>query len=85
MPARPSSALHEHSIRRAVEHMHRHYAEPLRRSALARVAGFAPVYFSELFRKEHGVSCDETMGDFGGIHTVTVSRFAPRAIRPRYN
>jgi iron complex transport system substrate-binding protein len=56
--ARPSLALHERSLRRAVDHMKRHYAEPLRRSALARIAGFSNVYFSELFKQEHGISCE---------------------------
>jgi two-component system response regulator YesN len=36
--------------------MQRHYAEPLRRTAVARLAGFAPDYFARLFKKREGMT-----------------------------
>jgi AraC-like DNA-binding protein len=47
----PVSARRERSLRRAVEFIQEHYAEPLRRDTVARVAGIAPDYFSKLFRE----------------------------------
>jgi AraC-like DNA-binding protein len=44
------------SLRRAEEYMRRHFAEPLSLKRVARVGGFAPNYFSELFRKQLGVT-----------------------------
>jgi AraC-like DNA-binding protein len=46
---RPIEARHERSVRRAVDFIRRHYTEPLRLAAAARVAGFTPKYFSKLF------------------------------------
>src|SRR5450432_463685 len=48
---RPDAASHDRSLRRAEEYMRRHYAEPLTLERVARVAGFAPSYFSKLLRK----------------------------------
>jgi AraC-like DNA-binding protein len=53
---KPTSARKEQRLDRAVAHIHRHYAEPLRQSAVARVAGFAPNYFSTLFKKREGMT-----------------------------
>jgi AraC-like DNA-binding protein len=51
---RPPSARRDRHLRNALEYMHRHYSEPLSRKSVARVAGFAPGYFSLLFkRREH--------------------------------
>jgi AraC-like DNA-binding protein len=46
----PAAAQKEQSLRRAVEHMHRHYAEPLTSSAMAKMAGFTRTHFSKLFK-----------------------------------
>jgi AraC-like DNA-binding protein len=48
----PTEAHRDQSLRRGVEYVRRHYAEPLSLKRVARVAGFAPNYFSELFRKK---------------------------------
>jgi AraC-like DNA-binding protein len=48
---RPSSAHQDRRLRRAVTYIHQHYGEPLTLRSLARVAGFAPNYFSRLFRR----------------------------------
>jgi len=54
----PSAAHRDRSLQRAVAHIQRHFTEPLRRTTLARLAGFAPNYFSELFKKREGMSCE---------------------------
>ena len=36
--------------------MRKHYAEALSLARIARVAGFSPTYFSELFRKRQGIT-----------------------------
>jgi YesN/AraC family two-component response regulator len=48
---RPVPARHERSLRRAIEFLRQHYAERLTLKQVARVAGFAPNYFSELFHR----------------------------------
>jgi AraC-like DNA-binding protein len=48
---RPLAARRDHGLSRAAAYIHRHYAEPLRLGAVARVAGFAPNYFSLLFKR----------------------------------
>jgi AraC-like DNA-binding protein len=53
---RPAPAHRDRSIRRAVEHMRQHYAEPLTLASVARVAGFAPCHFSTLFRRHEGMT-----------------------------
>ena len=51
---RPVTARHDRSLRSAVDHIHQHYAEPLRLAKVARIAGFAPSHFSKLFiKREH--------------------------------
>jgi AraC-like DNA-binding protein len=51
---RPSSARQERRIGRAVAYIHRHYGEPISLARVARIAGFAPGYFSRRFkRREH--------------------------------
>ena len=54
----PTAAHRDRSLQRAVAHIQRHFTEPLRRATLARLAGFAPNYFSELFKKREGMSCE---------------------------
>ncbi|HEV8248042.1 MAG TPA: AraC family transcriptional regulator [Polyangiaceae bacterium] len=52
----PTTERHERSTRRALAFIHEHSAEPLTRARVARVAGFAPSYFSRLLKKEEGLS-----------------------------
>ena len=52
----PVKAGHDRSLRRAEEYMRQHYAEALTLGRVARVAGFAPAYFSVLFKKTIGVT-----------------------------
>jgi AraC-like DNA-binding protein len=53
---RPGAARQARSLRRAVTYIHQHYAEALRLSKVARLAGFAPTYFSYLFKKREGMT-----------------------------
>lgn len=41
----------EETIRRAVAHIHRHYAEPLSVQALAAAVNLSPYYFTRLFKR----------------------------------
>jgi AraC-like DNA-binding protein len=52
----PATARHERSLRRAEQFLREHYAEAVSLPQVARVAGFAPNYFSALFRQQHGVT-----------------------------
>jgi len=52
----PVAAGHHRNLRRAEEYMKQHYAEALTLDRVARVAGFAPAYFSVLFKKRIGVT-----------------------------
>jgi AraC-like DNA-binding protein/alkylhydroperoxidase/carboxymuconolactone decarboxylase family protein YurZ len=53
---RPAPARRDRSLRRAEEFVKQHYAEPLRLPQVARMAGFAPTYFSRLFHEKHGMT-----------------------------
>ena len=46
---RPLEARHDRGLRAALDHIDRHYTEPLDVTKVARVAGFTPNYFSKLF------------------------------------
>jgi AraC-like DNA-binding protein len=48
----PKGARGDHGLRRAEEYVRRHYAEPLGLDRVARVAGYAPKYFSVLFKQK---------------------------------
>jgi AraC-like DNA-binding protein len=48
-------ARQDRNLRRAVDYIQKHYAEPLRLERVAAVAGFAPGYFSKLFAKRERV------------------------------
>jgi AraC-like DNA-binding protein len=48
---RPAPARRDRGLRGAVEYVHQHFAEPISLPTVARVAGFTPKYFSELFHK----------------------------------
>jgi AraC-like DNA-binding protein len=54
--AMPSSAHRDRSVRRAVEHVRRHFTQPLTLVSVARVAGFAPTHFSTLFKLHEGTT-----------------------------
>jgi AraC-like DNA-binding protein len=47
---RPVPARRDRGLRRALDFVHNHFAEPLRLDRVARMAGFAPNYFSQLFK-----------------------------------
>jgi AraC-like DNA-binding protein len=53
---RPIPAHRDRSLRRAVAHVHEHYTEDLTLAAAAKVAGFAPNYFSSLFKEREGMT-----------------------------
>ena len=46
----PVAARQGRSLRRALDYIHQHYAEPLPASRVAKIGGFAPAYFSRLFK-----------------------------------
>ena len=52
---RPVPARRDRNLRAALDFIHQHYSEPLRFEQVARVAGFAPNYFSGLFREREGM------------------------------
>lgn len=47
----PVPAARDRSLRRAITFIHAHFVEPLRLPDVARIAGFAPPYFCELFKR----------------------------------
>jgi AraC-like DNA-binding protein len=53
---RPIPAHRDRSLRRAVAHVHEHYTEDLTLAAAAKAAGFAPNYFSSLFKQREGMT-----------------------------
>jgi YesN/AraC family two-component response regulator len=56
---RPSAARQDRHLRGAMEYIHQHYAERLRRTKVARIAGFAPGYFSLLFKQREKKTFEE--------------------------
>jgi len=48
---RPVSARRDRSLRGALEYIHQHYGERLELPKVAKVAGFTPKYFSQLFHE----------------------------------
>jgi AraC-like DNA-binding protein len=52
----PVVARQDRSMKRAIDYVREHYTEPLRLENVARLAGFAPAYFSRLFRKREHAS-----------------------------
>jgi len=48
---RPVRAARDGSLRRAVAFIHRHFSDPISLPQVARVAGFSPTYFGQLFRR----------------------------------
>jgi AraC-like DNA-binding protein len=53
---RPVAAKHDRSLRGAIDYIRQHYSEKLTLKQVARVAGFYPSYFSELFKKGERVT-----------------------------
>jgi AraC-like DNA-binding protein len=52
----PTRARHERDTRQAIDFVREHLAEPLTLPQVARVAGFAPDYFTRLFKHKEGMS-----------------------------
>jgi AraC-like DNA-binding protein len=52
----PTPAHHDRSLQRALLHIQRNFTQTIRRATLAKLAGFAPNYFSDLFKRREGVS-----------------------------
>jgi AraC-like DNA-binding protein len=52
----PTNARHDRGTRRALDFMAEHLSETLTLERVARAAGFAPDYFSKLFRHERGTT-----------------------------
>ena len=48
---RPVHAAQDRSLRRAMTFVEQHFAEPLAVRQVARIAGFAPAYFGQLFKR----------------------------------
>jgi AraC-like DNA-binding protein len=53
---KPVVARHDRGTRRARAFMDEHFSEPLTLAKVARVAGFAPDYFSKLWKREEGTT-----------------------------
>ena len=60
---RPAPAQRERSLRRAIEYVRRHFAETLSFAEVAREAGFAPNYFSTLFKRRQGITFERFVAD----------------------
>jgi AraC-like DNA-binding protein len=56
---RPAGAAHDRSLRRALAFMHEHFAEPISLARVAAEGGFAPRYFSQLFKRRHGTTFEQ--------------------------
>jgi AraC-like DNA-binding protein len=57
--SRPNAAQKDRSLRRAEEYIKDHMGERLALAKVARIAGFAPTYFSRLFRREKGLTFED--------------------------
>jgi len=55
---RPLDAGRERSTRRAITYLREHLSEPLSLGKIAKVAGFAPGYFSKLFKRQEGTTLE---------------------------
>jgi AraC-like DNA-binding protein len=52
----PVAARRDRALRHATQYIEQHLAEPIRLETVARVAGFARVYFSMLFKAREGIT-----------------------------
>ncbi|HEV8245820.1 MAG TPA: helix-turn-helix domain-containing protein, partial [Polyangiaceae bacterium] len=48
---RPAAAAQDRSLRRALSYVHEHFNEPINLPQIARIAGFSPNYFGQLFKR----------------------------------
>jgi AraC-like DNA-binding protein len=55
----PVSARQGRSLQRALEFVHQHFAERLPIERVAKIGGFAPAYFSRLFRRREGMTFEQ--------------------------
>jgi YesN/AraC family two-component response regulator len=53
---RPVEAHRDRSLGRVLDHIHRHFADSLSFGKIAKLSGFAPPYFSQLFKRREGVT-----------------------------
>jgi len=60
---RPVAARRDRGLRRAEEYLRHNYAAPLNFARVARIAGFAPSYFSTLFHAKQGVTLERYLSD----------------------
>jgi AraC-like DNA-binding protein len=60
---RPNAARRDRSLRRALEYIRAHYTEPLTLAAVAKVAGFAPNYFSALWKQHERTTFARSLRD----------------------
>jgi AraC-like DNA-binding protein len=56
---KPARARQDRSLRRGMDYIHQHYGERLRLETIARVAGFAPDYFSKLFKERERTTFED--------------------------
>jgi AraC-like DNA-binding protein len=56
---RPAGTRREGNIKRAVAFIHEHLGEPLHLTEVARASGFAPTYFSRLFKQRERVTFEQ--------------------------
>jgi AraC-like DNA-binding protein len=59
----PTRARRDRATRRASHFVREHLGEPLTLAQVARVAGFAPGYFSKLFKRDEGVTFERYVRD----------------------
>jgi AraC-like DNA-binding protein len=59
----PTSARQERNLQQALAYIGEHLGDPLKLAQVARVAGFAPGYFSKLFKREQGVAFEQYVRD----------------------
>ena len=55
---KPAAASQDRSLRRAITYIHEHFSEPLTVPDVAHVAGFAPGYFAQLFKRRERMTFD---------------------------
>jgi AraC-like DNA-binding protein len=55
----PMQARHDRGLRGALEHIHRHYMEPVRLAHVARLSGISRAHFCRLFRKREGMTFEQ--------------------------
>jgi AraC-like DNA-binding protein len=56
---RPVPAAQDRSLRRAIEFIHQHFAERVSLQIVARIAGFAPGYFCQLFKRREKMTLEQ--------------------------